>query len=145
MGREHDRENTANELQDVGTIIGACRYCGQTKVIHPLFEISEEEADERATWECDCLEAEEERKKRDRRDRAVAAVKNKFGAAVPEEDQAPERVVDMMIAAIDAVMEKEAESVTISISKTVKAKISMTGKGAIKVEKTKMVKTSNEV
>lgn len=144
MGKEHDRENAISELQDMKTIIGACRYCGQTKAIHPLFDLTEEDADERATWECDCEEAKSEREKRDRRDRAVAAVRSKFEPDASPMEAAPAAVVEILINAVDLILAEEAESVTVNISKSIKAKISMTSKGAVKVERTKTIKTAEE-
>ena len=80
MGREHDREGHISELDNVETILGACRFCGQTKTIHPLDPyMTEEEADAIATEDCGCKEAKAYRDKEGKRKRAKAAVVMKFG------------------------------------------------------------------
>ncbi len=145
MGREHDREGSIGELDGVETIVGACRFCGQVKTIHPLNpNMTEEEADAIATEDCDCKSAQAYKDKENKRKRAKAAVEMKFGPGESGERWVSEDTLCFLKAAVDLVLEEHVESVQVKISPTVTAKISMTGKGNVKIEKTKTTKSAIE-
>lgn len=48
------REENTNELP---TTTGTCKFCGQSRIIKTVGEVTQQEADEIATDECDCEEA----------------------------------------------------------------------------------------
>jgi len=145
MGREHDREGRVSEMDNVETILGACRFCGQTKAIHPLNPyMTDEEADAIATEDCDCPAAKFQREKEGKRERAKAAVKTKFGPGEGGERWVNEETLHFLEAAVDLVIEEQVESVQVKVSHTVTAKIHLTGKGNVKIEKTKTTKSAIE-
>lgn len=145
MGREHDREGNIGELDGVETILGACRFCGQTKTIHPLSPyMTDEEADAIATEECDCKSAQAYRDKEGKRKRGKAAVEMKFGSGEYGERNVSEDTLCFLKAAVDLVLEEHIENVQVKISPTMTAKITMTSKGNVKLEKTKTTKSAIE-
>ena len=59
-------------------MIGTCSYCGQTKEINAVGEITQAEADSIATDECTCSEAKTARRKRERKAKISDFVKKHF-------------------------------------------------------------------
>lgn len=44
-------------MSEFPKIMGACRFCGQSRLLETIGELTQEEADERATMECTCSDA----------------------------------------------------------------------------------------
>ncbi len=65
----------AEKLEQIGT----CRFCGQTRVIETLKELTQLELDEAATENCICEGAIEDKRKRARRTKINEFVNRKFG------------------------------------------------------------------
>lgn len=62
------------ELKNVGT----CAYCGQTRVIETLGEVTQKELDRMATERCVCQGAQEEKKKKARKAKIDEFINKKF-------------------------------------------------------------------
>ena len=62
------------ELKNVGT----CAYCGQTRAIETLGEVTQKELDRMATERCVCQGAQEEKKKKARKAKIDEFINKKF-------------------------------------------------------------------
>ena len=93
--------------------IGTCAYCGQTRTIETIGEVSQAELDEMATDRCLCSEAQSAKRKKARRAKIDEFIKKKF--ITPE-------MVGFMQNAIKFVEDGTFEDATIKLygSKTVK-------------------------
>lgn len=92
------------ELKNVGT----CAYCGQTRVIETLGEVTQKELDRMATERCLCQGAQEEKRKKARKAKINEFIRKKF----PHEKLAGE-----MLELIDAVEDDTFEEVTVKLYK----------------------------
>lgn len=136
-------ENTKKKNRGgLTTKIGGCRFCGQTAQLEVPAEWDTEQVDEAATEFCDCLEAAVYTKKKQRKEKAVRAIEKQFGEDA--EIHVDETVTDLLKAIVDNIVELRIASGTIDIGNGLKAKIGMTGKGAVKVERAKTEKVVQE-
>ena len=122
---------------------GACKFCGQMASLQIPEDWSSEMADELATELCNCLEAYVYTSKKNKKEKAAKAIEEQFGQD-EEGKQTDEKVKSLLITLSDAIVENQIKSGTVDIGDGIKAKISVTAKGFIKVEKTKTEKTSRE-
>lgn len=116
------------------TQIGACRFCGQMGQIEVNQPWEREEVNEAVTEMCDCYEARTYTRKKNQKERAHKIIEKQFGAfaAQDEEDRI---VIELLHELSENIIEERIESATISIGRGIKAKISATAKGTIKVER----------
>ena len=98
--------------------------------------------DEYTTELCDCAEASVYVWKKERKENADKSIEKQFGRR--SKDEVEEEVLNFMKAAVENIVETRIGSVSIGITPEVKAKIAVTSKGLIKVEKVKTEKTSSE-
>ena len=106
--------------------LGTCKFCGQAFMIETLGMTSSEDLDERATEKCDCNESKQYINRRDRKKKACAKIEELFG----EEGT----ITEILKANLDNMLDYKIA--TISIDETgYKAKMQMTSKGKIKIEK----------
>ena len=98
--------------------IGTCKYCGQSKMIQTIGEVSQARLNEIATTECQCGGARAERELEERKTKIESFL-----------NEVPEFSRSFFKAAIEAAQNEdtEIESVTIATSDGWKTKISMTG------------------
>lgn len=92
------------ELKNVGT----CAYCGQTRVIETLGEVTQKELDRMATERCLCQGAQEEKRKKARKAKIKEFVERKF----PFGNLSIE-----MLEIVDAVEDNTFEEITIKLYK----------------------------
>lgn len=123
--------------------IGACRFCGQMITVKVPKGWEEEKIDELATECCECQEAEDYAYKKRRKERAIKAIIHQFGP-YQETGIIREGTMELLAEIADQVVEDKIRSGTIEIGEGLKAKISMTAKGAVKVERSKTEKESKE-
>lgn len=57
MLRDKLKEEEQERPEELEAKFGACRFCGQTKLLHPLLPWSEENCNEVATELCECIQA----------------------------------------------------------------------------------------
>ena len=92
------------ELKNVGT----CAYCGQTRVIETLGEVTQKELDRMATEGCICQGAQDEKRKKARKAKINEFIRKKFP---------PEKLAGEMLQLIDAVEDDTFEEVTVKLYK----------------------------
>lgn len=134
------------EKREPGLLVqrtGACRFCGQMATLEAPETWSDEDIDELATECCKCQEAEDYAYKKRRKERAIEAIINQFGP-YQETGIIREGTMELLAEIADQVVEDKIQSGTIEIGEGLKAKISMTAKGAVKVERSKTEKESKE-
>lgn len=107
---------------------GSCRYCGQTYQFETSGVCSADLLDEWASEKCDCGEAKEEKKRKEREIKAEMNIKTLFGG----EDGA----VEILLAAVHPIVKSAVDSVTVNIGNGVKATMKLTSKGKIHIKKT---------
>lgn len=120
---------------------GACRYCGQLRMFHTIFRWGEDECNEAATELCDCPSAQYYTRQKERKETITEAIEENYGERA--ENKMPE-VAAIMRAAAEAIVEYKVDSVTVKAGR-IKCKLSMTSKGAVKMEKTVTNNDSVEV
>lgn len=122
---------------------GGCRFCGQMITVEAPGEWEEEEIDELATECCECQEAENYAYKKRRKERAAEAILKQFGP-YQKTGIIREGTMELLAEIADQVVEDKIQSGTIDIGGGLKAKIGITAKGAVKVERSKTEKESKE-
>lgn len=124
------------------TKVGGCKFCGQTATVEVPEEWSDGFVDEYTTETCDCSEASAYTWKKERKEKAEKSIDDQFGQQ--SKDAVEEEVLQFMRDAVENIVEERIGSVSIGITPEVKAKVAITTKGLIKVEKVKTEKTSSE-
>lgn len=134
------------KIKDAGkpliTKVGGCLFCGQTATVEVPEQWEDEKIDEYATELCDCAEASTYVWKKERKENAERSIEKQFGRQ--SKDEVEKEVLDFMKMAVENIVETRMSSISIGITPKVKAKIAVTSKGLIKVEKVKTEKTSSE-
>lgn len=117
---------------------GACRYCGQIDVFSCLSTATQAEKDEIVTCACGCFGARRYTEQKAQVESAKDRVHRLFGEGAPDNGFKPiarEKVVELMGVTVGLIAQSELRSITIEITSRVKAKISISSKGKINVER----------
>lgn len=131
-------EELKEHPEGLDTQIGACIFCGQMARIETLSPWPEEKCNEAATELCDCAEAKTYVYKKRRLEKACKSIEEQF--------RSQEKMIrDMLRQLATLIVDCKLETATIKINGELKAKISLTAKGSIKVEKIQTKKTAEEV
>ena len=117
--------------------IGCCIYCGQTKMLKVEENVSEENLNELATEECDCISAALARKRAKTQAEAEDNVEKLFRGDLPE-------VADLLSASISLIVNRQISKVTIDTGKKIKAQAVRLSNGTVKVERSETNKTVME-
>ena len=117
---------------------GACRFCGQMAQIETLFPWEQEKLNEAATELCTCGEALYYTSRKKRVEKAKKTLGLELKSYLSEES------IMLLQNAVELIENEEAKSITFD-GKENKVKISMTAKGGIKIEKTKVKKEVREL
>lgn len=133
------RENPGS----IETKTGACRFCGQMASLEVPGDWGGQLLDEAATELCTCWEAESYTRKKGQKERAIKAIEEQFGEKA-EECQVEEEVRKIMEEVAGLAVEDLINSATIDVGDGLKAKIGLTSKGTVKVERIKTAKTAKE-
>ena len=133
-----------NEQEEGRFIRGACRFCGQMKIVP--WSLTQEEAEEKATEACDCDDAEWDRKLKERIRKAKEALNSVFGPGAADYGQKPvsERVMLFLQEAACLMAEGYVDNVQTDIPGTCRVKLADTGKGSIKIKRTETTVRSRE-
>lgn len=118
----------------------ACRFCGQMIQLEGDCELTQQQAEERATMMCQCSEADEYQKEKQRKEKALKNVSLLFGEDAPQEKRNGEGIVDILRAAVEEIYSGGLAKVTLNMRGGVKASISQNSKGEINVERTETKK-----
>lgn len=125
--------------------IGACRFCGQVCTSEKEF-LSQIEADDYATEWCGCDEAQEYRDRLEAIRTAKANVYLLFGIGCEKFSFSPipDDSLRLLETLVDAIASKGIGAVTLKLACGDIAKISVTAKGAIKVNRSKNISSTVE-
>lgn len=84
---------------------GTCKYCGQSKILQTVGDISQKEADERASLECDCTEAKKMQNRQSKINKANKWVEGYF-------ENCPE-LISLFKVVFDSVANNDVDKVSI--------------------------------
>lgn len=119
------------------TKTGGCIYCGQIRTVEVEEGITDRAVDIEVTKWCNCHDASKEREKLERMEAAQANVDKLFESNSTE-------VKEFLKAAVVLIGERRAGKISVELGGKVKAQISKTSKGNIKVERTESKKEAVE-
>lgn len=131
--------------KDEGRYIrGACRFCGQMKIVP--WSMTQEEADDKATEACDCDDAAWDRKLKEQIRKAKEALNSVFGPGAADYGQKPvgARAMAFLQEAVSVMAEGYIDNVSVDLMGACRAKLTLTGKGSIKVKRTETTVRSLE-
>ena len=114
-----------------------CRFCGQMTQI----EADEELTAAQAAMTCNCTDAVEYQKEKQRKEKAMQNVAVLFGEAATPDKRCGEGIVKILKAAVEEIYTGGLAKVTLNLRGGVKASISQNSKGEINVERTETKKT----
>ena len=118
----------------------ACRFCGQMIQLDGDCELTQPQAEEKATMTCQCPEAVEYQKEKQRKEKALKNVSVLFGEDAAPEKRIGEGIVSILQAAVEEIYSGGLAKVTLNLRGGVKASISQNSKGEINVERTEAKK-----
>jgi hypothetical protein len=137
--RSHE---TGKRGKSMGDIIktAQCRFCGQMVQIETDKELTAAQAEEQATMTCNCTEAVEYQKEKQRKEKAMMNVSALFGENAAPDKRCGEGIVNILKAAVKEIYTGGLAKVTLNLRGGVKASISQNAKGEINVERTETKK-----
>lgn len=116
---------------------GTCRFCGQVVVVDVPMHAGPDEIDEMASRMCNCDSAQAYEESIQRIQRAQSKVDTLYGVRATH--PVSQSAVGLMYAIIETVEKGSIKAVSMNIDGSTKCKITKTGKGTIKVERTDTV------
>lgn len=127
-------------------VYGACKYCNQICADADDLTMTREERDEEATMHCKCPQARKHQRMKREIDSSIRRINLLFGASAGEYGfgQVSSEIIDLLSAAARLVGNEKIRSAAFSVDYADTAKISVTSKGTIKVERAKNVKCQLE-
>jgi len=108
-----------------------CRFCGQMVQIETDKELTQPQAEEQATMTCNCTEAVEYQKEKQRKEKAMMNVSALFGENAAPDKRCGEGIVNILKAAVEEIYTGGLAKVTLNLRGGVKASISQNAKGEI--------------
>lgn len=114
----------------------ACRFCGQMIQLGDDCELTQPQAEEKATMMCQCSEAVDYQKEKQRKEKALKNVSALFGEDAASEKRAGEGIVRILQAAVEEIYSGGLAKVTLNLRGGIKAAVSQNSKGEINVERT---------
>lgn len=129
-----------SQTGEVITTYGTCRFCGQMISIKSLTEWGQKEHDEAASESCFCIEARLYIRTKRQKERVHKQIDKLFGAKNETDNNpiaVPDEVISLLHEVVSPVCENLIASITVDAGNGIKAKISKTQKGNIKVMRTK--------
>jgi hypothetical protein len=103
-------------------------------------QLTQPQAEEKATMSCSCPEAVEYQKEKQRKEKAMKNVSVLFGEDAAPEKRTGEGIVNILRAAVEEIYTGGLAKVTLNLRGGVKASISQNSKGEINVERTETKK-----
>lgn len=122
---------------------GACVFCGQMGQIETLIPWEQEKVNEAVTELCDCYGARKYAGKKRQKERACKVIEEQFGKqeGTGETDESTRNLLKHIAGLI---VDEMLDSASLDIGNGLKAKLSITSKGYIKVERQKTEKAVQE-
>jgi len=115
-------------------------FSGQMTQIEADEELTAAQAEEQATMTCNCTDAVEYQKEKQRKEKAMQNVVALFGEAATPDKRCGEGIVKILKAAVEEIYTGGLAKVTLNLRGGVKASISQNSKGEINVERTETKK-----
>lgn len=137
--RSHETEKRGKSMGDI-IKTAQCRFCGQMVQIETDKELTQPQAEEQATMTCNCTEAVEYQKEKQRKEKAMMNVSALFGENAAPDKRCGEGIVNILKAAVEEIYTGGLAKVTLNLRGGVKASISQNAKGEINVERTETKK-----
>lgn len=116
---------------------GKCIYCGQQHMVEVLDTATEQECDIAATEQCKCEQAKKAQEMKKAKFQSQTNIENYFEKDFPE-------TAELLKAAVIPLHNGAIEKITIDTGYGIKAKLSVTSKGKIKVERLETKKQAVE-
>lgn len=113
-----------------------CRFCGQMVQLNGDCELTQPQAEEKATMTCRCAEAVEYQKEKNRKEKALKNVSTLFGEDATLEKRVSKGITDILRSSVEEIYSGGLAKVTLNLRGGVKASISQNSKGEINVERT---------
>lgn len=120
---------------------GVCCFCGQIATVEEPAGWRQEDIDRLAAEQCDCDGAAEYRGREKRKENAIIAIVEMCGEI---EGGVEQEVIDLMTGIVDRILGGEMTGATLDLGDGLKVKITITAKGAIKIERSETKKRSRE-
>ena len=117
-----------------------CRFCGQMTQIETDEELTAAQVEEQSTMTCNCTEAVEYQKEKQRKEKAIMNVSTLFGENATQDKRCAESIVNILKAAVEEIYTGGLAKVTLNLRGGGKASISQNAKGEINVERTETKK-----
>lgn len=112
-----------------------CRFCGQMIQFEGDSDLTDPQAQEIATMNCECEEAVRYQREKNRKENALKNVSTLFGEGAVKEKRVGDGILNILRAAVEEVYTGEIARVTLNLRGGVKASISQNAKGEINVER----------
>lgn len=120
-------------MKEKMTNIGECRFCKQLLTLEE--EMTEAQANERATMRCKCEDAMEYQKEAMRKEKALQNIQALFGDGAPKENRVKEEIAEILKKGVEVIYTGSLAKITLNLRGGVKATISQNSKGEISVER----------
>lgn len=123
--------------------LGCCYYCGNTAILDYPKDATQEVKDQIATKECECTQAKMEREMEQEIQRAKERIIQLFGDESIEMGFEPipeKRVHSILNTVVELISNKIIRGATIEIDSETKAKLTVSSKGKINIERTQAIK-----
>lgn len=92
-----------------------CRFCGQMVQIETDKELTQPQAEEQATMTCNCTEAVEYQKEKQRKEKAMMNVSALFGENATPDKRCGEGIVNILKAAVEEIYTGGLAKVTLNL------------------------------
>ena len=92
-----------------------CRFCGQMTQIEADEELTAAQAEEQATMTCNCTEAVEYQKEKQRKEKAMMNVSTLFGENATQDKRCAESIVNILKAAVEEIYTGGLAKVTLNL------------------------------
>lgn len=92
-----------------------CRFCGQMTQIEADEELTAAQAEEQATMTCNCTDAVEYQKEKQRKEKAMQNVAALFGEAATPDKRCGEGIVNILKAAVEEIYTGGLAKVTLNL------------------------------
>lgn len=111
------REFGLPQARSMGDIIktAQCRFCGQMVQIETDKELTQPQAEEQATMTCNCTEAVEYQKEKQRKEKAMMNVSALFGENAAPDKRCGEGIVNILKAAVEEIYTGGLAKVTLNL------------------------------
>ena len=106
----------------------ACRFCGQMIQLDGDCELTQPQAEEKATMTCQCPEAVEYQKEKQRKEKALKNVSVLFGEDAAPEKRIGDGIVSILQAAVEEIYSGGLAKVTLNLRGALKPQFRRTAK-----------------